>query len=49
MSDPFADPVKIVGLSKSDPVPDPFTEELDFLSAEDKDWIMGRAIVTRLG
>ncbi len=26
-----------------------FTEELDFLSEEDKDWIMGRAILTRLG
>jgi predicted TIM-barrel fold metal-dependent hydrolase len=26
-----------------------FTEELDFLSEEDKDWVMGRAIVTRLG
>jgi predicted TIM-barrel fold metal-dependent hydrolase len=26
-----------------------FTEELDFLSEYDKDWIMGRAIVTRLG
>jgi predicted TIM-barrel fold metal-dependent hydrolase len=26
-----------------------FTEELDFLSEEDKDWIMGRAIVARLG
>jgi predicted TIM-barrel fold metal-dependent hydrolase len=26
-----------------------FTEELDFLSQDDKDWIMGRAIVTRLG
>ena len=26
-----------------------FTEELDFLSEDDKDWIMGRAIVTRLG
>jgi predicted TIM-barrel fold metal-dependent hydrolase len=26
-----------------------FTEELDFLSEEDKDWIMGRAIVERLG
>jgi hypothetical protein len=25
------------------------TEELDFLSEDDKDWIMGRAIVTRLG
>ena len=25
-----------------------FTEELDFLSEDDKDWIMGRAIVTRL-
>lgn len=26
-----------------------FTEELDFLSEDDKDWVMGRAIVTRLG
>jgi predicted TIM-barrel fold metal-dependent hydrolase len=26
-----------------------FTEELDFLSEEDKDWIMGRAILARLG
>ena len=26
-----------------------FTEELDFMSEEDKDWIMGRAILTRLG
>jgi predicted TIM-barrel fold metal-dependent hydrolase len=26
-----------------------FTEELDFLSENDKDWIMGRAIVERLG
>jgi predicted TIM-barrel fold metal-dependent hydrolase len=26
-----------------------FTEELDFMSQEDKDWIMGRAILTRLG
>ncbi len=26
-----------------------FTEELDFLSEDDKDWIMGRAIVERLG
>lgn len=26
-----------------------FTEELDFLSEEDKDWIMGRAICERLG
>jgi len=26
-----------------------FTEELDFLSEDDKDWIMGRAIVARLG
>lgn len=26
-----------------------FTEELEFLSEEDKDWIMGRAIVMRLG
>jgi len=26
-----------------------FTEELDFFSEDDKDWIMGRAIVTRLG
>jgi predicted TIM-barrel fold metal-dependent hydrolase len=26
-----------------------FTEALDFLSEDDKDWIMGRAIVTRLG
>jgi predicted TIM-barrel fold metal-dependent hydrolase len=26
-----------------------FTEELKFLSAEDKDWVMGRAILTRLG
>jgi len=25
-----------------------FTEELDFLSEEDKDWIMGRAIIERL-
>ena len=26
-----------------------FTEELDFLSQSDKDWIMGRAILARLG
>lgn len=26
-----------------------FTEELDFLSEEDQDWIMGRALVERLG
>jgi predicted TIM-barrel fold metal-dependent hydrolase len=26
-----------------------FTEELGFLSEDDKDWIMGRAILTRLG
>src|SRR5262249_52920596 len=26
-----------------------FTEELPFLSEQDKDWIMGRAIVARLG
>ena len=26
-----------------------FTEELPFLSEEDKDWVMGRAILTRLG
>jgi len=26
-----------------------FTEELDFFSEDDKDWIMGHAIVTRLG
>ena len=26
-----------------------FTEELSFLSQEDKDWVMGRAILTRLG
>jgi hypothetical protein len=26
-----------------------FTEELDFLSEEDKDWIMGRSILARLG
>jgi predicted TIM-barrel fold metal-dependent hydrolase len=26
-----------------------FTEELDFLTEDDKDWIMGRAIVERLG
>ena len=26
-----------------------FTEELSFLSEEDKDWIMGRGILTRLG
>jgi predicted TIM-barrel fold metal-dependent hydrolase len=26
-----------------------FTETLDFLSEDDKDWIMGRAILTRLG
>jgi L-fuconolactonase len=25
-----------------------FTEELDFLSEDDKDWIMGRAILERL-
>ena len=25
-----------------------FTEELDFLTEDDKDWIMGRAIVERL-
>jgi predicted TIM-barrel fold metal-dependent hydrolase len=26
-----------------------FTEELDFLSEDDKDWVMGRAILARLG
>jgi predicted TIM-barrel fold metal-dependent hydrolase len=26
-----------------------FTEELDFLSEEDKDWVMGRAILEGLG
>jgi predicted TIM-barrel fold metal-dependent hydrolase len=26
-----------------------FTEELSFLSEDDKDWVMGRAILTRLG
>jgi predicted TIM-barrel fold metal-dependent hydrolase len=26
-----------------------FTEELDFLSEDDKDWIMGQAILERLG
>ena len=26
-----------------------FTEELEFLSEEDKDWVMGRAILARLG
>jgi predicted TIM-barrel fold metal-dependent hydrolase len=26
-----------------------FTEALDFLSEDDKDWIMGRAILERLG
>jgi predicted TIM-barrel fold metal-dependent hydrolase len=26
-----------------------FTDELDFLSEEDKDWVMGRAILARLG
>ena len=26
-----------------------FTEDLAFLSEEDKDWIMGRAILERLG
>jgi predicted TIM-barrel fold metal-dependent hydrolase len=26
-----------------------FTETLDFLSAEDKEWVMGRAILDRLG
>jgi len=26
-----------------------FTETLDFLSSEEKEWIMGRAIVERLG
>ena len=26
-----------------------FTEELPFLSEDDKDWVMGRAILTRLG
>jgi predicted TIM-barrel fold metal-dependent hydrolase len=26
-----------------------FTQELDFLSEDDKDWIMGRAILARLG
>ena len=26
-----------------------FTETLDFLSAEDKEWVMGRAILERLG
>jgi len=25
-----------------------FTEELDFLSEDDKDWVMGRAILARL-
>ena len=26
-----------------------FTETLDFLSNEDKDWVMGKAIMARLG
>lgn len=26
-----------------------FTEELDFLSEADKDWVMGRALLARLG
>ena len=26
-----------------------FTEELPFLTEDDKDWVMGRAILTRLG
>jgi len=26
-----------------------FTETLDFLSEEDKDWVMGRALMARLG
>jgi predicted TIM-barrel fold metal-dependent hydrolase len=26
-----------------------FTEELDFLSEDDKDWVMGRAVLSRLG
>jgi hypothetical protein len=26
-----------------------FTEELSFLSEDDKDWVMGRAILSRLG
>ncbi|MGB7037389.1 MAG: hypothetical protein WBD71_17915 [Xanthobacteraceae bacterium] len=26
-----------------------FTETLDFLSAKDKEWVMGRAILERLG
>jgi hypothetical protein len=26
-----------------------FTQELDFLTEDDKDWIMGRAILERLG
>jgi hypothetical protein len=26
-----------------------FTETLDFLSAQDKEWVMGRAILERLG
>jgi predicted TIM-barrel fold metal-dependent hydrolase len=26
-----------------------FTETLDFLTEEDKDWVMGRAILERLG
>jgi hypothetical protein len=26
-----------------------FTETLDFLSNEDKEWVMGRAILERLG
>ena len=26
-----------------------FTETLDFLSEDDKDWVMGKAIMTRLG
>ena len=26
-----------------------FTEELDFLSEDDKDWVMGRAILARFG
>jgi hypothetical protein len=26
-----------------------FTETLDFLSEDDKDWVMGRAIMARLG
>ena len=27
----------------------PSTEELDFLSEEDKDWVMGRAVLARVG